>query len=99
MMNVAVREYAVYMEAAENGDIETVQRELAAGVHVDARTMHYCMRTALMQAAREGHFNLVKYLLSKGADKTLREDAHQRNAFDMASMRGHHEVAAMLAKK
>ncbi|TDT72616.1 L-glutaminase [Allofrancisella inopinata] len=54
--------------AASTGDLSEVKRAVALGV--DINKGDYDKRTALHLAAAEDHENIVKYLVSKGADIT-----------------------------
>jgi hypothetical protein len=56
-------------KAAQDGDLEIIKEGIAAGVNID-KTDAYG-QTILMVAAEFCHFDIVKYLLKKGADKTL----------------------------
>ncbi|KAL4660886.1 peroxisomal NADH pyrophosphatase NUDT12 [Arapaima gigas] len=52
--------------------------------------------TALMLSARNGHYEVVKTLLSKGCDKMLVNKAGQ-TSFDIAKFWGHNHIARLLA--
>ena len=65
------------MEAAYRGQLEEVQRLVAAGATVDARDPEN--RTSLMWAAFNGHTDVVAYLLRKGAELEAK-DAGGRTA-------------------
>ncbi|KAI4882822.1 hypothetical protein NFI96_025048 [Prochilodus magdalenae] len=52
--------------------------------------------TALMLAARNGHLDVVKELLSKGCDKDLMNKSGQ-TAHDIAKFWGHRHIASLLA--
>jgi ankyrin repeat protein len=59
-----------FLDAAERGDVETINATLAAGVDVnipDPRSLPK-NRTALMHAARGGHLEVVEVLLDAGAN-------------------------------
>ena len=53
-------------EAANNGNIKAVKQHLAAGTDVDSRNNH--INTPLMNAAYEGHKEIVELLINNGAD-------------------------------
>ena len=55
------------MEAVNAYKVDSIEALLDAGADVNAEAQRGC--TALMRAAYIGYPELVKYLLSKGADK------------------------------
>jgi ankyrin repeat protein len=57
------------------GDIEAVRRLVNAGANVNNRskTYFYNGMTPLMIAAHKGHANVIRYLLSKGANARARQ--------------------------
>ena len=55
-----------WQAAVKAGDVETLERLLAAGHDIDARDEHG--QTALMVAAREGRTAVVRFLAGRGAD-------------------------------
>ena len=55
-----------FFDAALNGDIQTVESELSAGVDVNATSLNGQNQTALMLAAFNGHRNLVEILIARG---------------------------------
>jgi ankyrin repeat protein len=59
------------MEAAWNGQEETVQLLLDLGANINAVDDHGM--TTLIRAAKCGHEKLVKILLSRGADATVKD--------------------------
>jgi len=71
-----------FLQAAAQGEIETVRRGLDQGISVD--TSGPDRRTALMLAAFDGHVDTVKLLLDRGADVHAR-DASGRTALMYAS--------------
>ena len=59
--------------AAKKGDVSEVERLLAAGANVDARTTAYALgvtrsSTLLLIATRYKHFDVIRLLLDRGAD-------------------------------
>ncbi|MHC5101126.1 MAG: ankyrin repeat domain-containing protein [Planctomycetota bacterium] len=55
-----------FFDAALNGDIQTVESELAAGVDVNAASLNGQNQTVLMLAAYNGHTELVEALIDRG---------------------------------
>ena len=55
-----------FFDAALNGDIQSVESELNAGVDVNAISVNGQNQTALMLAAFNGHINLVEMLIARG---------------------------------
>ena len=56
--------------AAEKGDVDEVERLLAAGANVDARTTsrRFARDTPLIIATRYKHFDVMRLLIDRGAD-------------------------------
>ena len=69
------------VRAAKRGNLEKVRQFLDQGVNVNTRDGYG--RTALMEASREGHAELVSLLLAHGADPEL-ESFSNTNAFQYA---------------
>ncbi|MHC5137575.1 MAG: ankyrin repeat domain-containing protein, partial [Planctomycetota bacterium] len=55
-----------FFDAALNGDIQTVEAELVAGVDVNAASLNGQNQTVLMLAAYNGHTELVEALIDRG---------------------------------
>jgi uncharacterized protein len=53
----------------------------------------------LQMAAKEGHLEVVKYLVSKGADKNYIHPVSYMTAFHLAALENHPEVVKYLAKE
>jgi ankyrin repeat protein len=70
------------MESAFNGDLETVQQLVAAGISVSVRDLEE--RTPLMWSAFNGHTPVVSFLLDQGAEVDA-QDNHNRTALMYAS--------------
>ena len=80
--------------ASGQGHCLVVTELLIAGAEVDHRdTMSH--RTALMEAAMEGHEDIVKELLRCGASRSL-EDIQGQSAQYFASDAGHSHILALL---
>ena len=57
-------------ESAENGNLEKVKECIKNGANVNAK---YCDDTALMYASKNGHFEIVEYLVRQyGADVSIK---------------------------
>ena len=59
------------IETAQQGDLDLARNALQAGADVDAT---YRNVTALWWACQEGHFEIVKLLVSRGADVNVRDE-------------------------
>jgi ankyrin repeat protein len=68
-------------KAAHDGDIETIKQGIEAGININKTDAYE--QTILMVAAEFGHFEIVKYLLQKGADKTI-QNIHDQTAESIA---------------
>ena len=66
-------------QAAEEGDIEQVQKLIAAGADVNAKNSYG--RSSLHEAAFQGHEDVVELLLANGADINLRSIGMARHHF------------------
>ena len=82
-------------EAVQAGDINRVERLLAAGADVNGRDG--TSWTGLMHAATRGYTLVVELLLRAGADSGIRA-VDGATALFMASARGHLEIVTMLLK-
>lgn len=68
--------------AAYKGDLETIKKMVEAGVNINKKTSQ--SMTALMTAAQNGKVEVVKYLISEGADLYV-EDIYHNNAYNIAT--------------
>ena len=60
-------------EAAQNGDIQTVQEHIDTGVDVNVKGERVWMEaTPLHHAVKGGHLNIVELLIDNGADINAR---------------------------
>lgn len=66
---------------------------IESGADVNSRDKYG--RTPLMEASTLGELNLVKLLLSKGADPAAQDDQHQTAAI-LAAKQGHQEIVTFL---
>lgn len=84
------------IEAAQNGDVNTVKALLDAGGNVNLKDE--TGRTLLMYAALRNHKEVAQALLDKGADANARSKTGE-TALSFAAREGHPEIArALLAK-
>lgn len=85
------------MQAAEKGDLKTVQQLLASKPDVNARDQSG--ETALIHACRNPHANveLIKALLAAGTDLNIR-DRNDYTALGWATVRGNNAVVQLLRK-
>ena len=83
-------------EAAERGDAGAVQRELDTGTPVDVagRTQW----TALHRSADRGWLNVLRVLLSAGANPGRTTETGRDTALHLAAARGHADIARELLK-
>jgi glutaminase len=84
-----------YLFAAATGDIDHVRQLLIAGCPINAAD--YDKRSALHVATAEGHYELVAFLLRKGADPTV-QDRWQQTPADEADALKHQALADLLRK-
>ena len=75
---------------AQRGHAAVATALLDAGSEVDTRNPH-TGKTALSHAAFEGHVEVVKLLISKGADPRL-VDKHGYSPLMLAAAKNHHDV-------
>lgn len=81
-------------EAARNNRVGYLADMLNAGANPDARNPQG--RTALMEAARLGHVNIIRILIRAGAKLNLREPRDNRTALMFATSSGHPNAARAL---
>ncbi|XP_067654042.1 putative ankyrin repeat protein RF_0381 isoform X2 [Haliotis asinina] len=81
-------------DASREGDLERVKRILAAG-HVDINNGGQYSRTPVMEAAVNGHRDVVELLVGRGADVTLVTDSGN-NALHLACRNGNLETVKLI---
>lgn len=81
-------------KASWDGDLPIVEYLLSKGANVNARDTQ-SKETALSNAVKRGHVDIVKALLAAKADVSLR-DIFDFNVFTTAVAAGHQEVAGLL---
>jgi len=80
------------MKAAEYGNLQMVQKQLAKGADI-----HAWKDAALLQAADHGHLEVVKYLLERDGEKA---DIHaSEHALLRAGINGYVEIVKYLLEK
>lgn len=85
-----------FLDAAAKGDLAQVSTLLSQTSSVINQT-GYSGWTALMFAARNGHYHVVEVLLSQGCDKYLVNGSSQ-TAYDIAKFWGHRHISNLLAR-
>jgi uncharacterized protein len=89
-------EYLDLTDAISTGNTKVVKKYMDA----DPKLVNekFFAWEPLQMAASHGNLDLVKYLLTKGADKDYVHPASQNTAFHMAAFSGHVELIKLLAK-
>lgn len=82
----------LFIGAAASGRLATVRSLLDGGRDVNSR--NWIGLTAVMAAAREGHADVVEFLIAAGAD--VNEDINGTTALEYALARGHEEAVLVL---
>ncbi|XP_051807210.1 peroxisomal NADH pyrophosphatase NUDT12 isoform X3 [Acanthochromis polyacanthus] len=85
-----------FLDAAARGDVVLVTAHLAQLPSVINQT-GYSGWTALMLAARNGHYDVVEKLLSHSCDKYLVNSSSQ-TAYDIAKFWGHTHISNLLSR-
>lgn len=80
--------------AAREGNLKEVRRQLAWGVNVN-RNHFFTRETPLIEAAANGHVDVVNLLIENGADVNLKGEAWY-GPLHSASANGHIEVVKIL---
>ncbi len=83
--------------AARAGDVGRVTAALDKGTDVNAKTRYGA--TALTFAADKGHLDVVKLLVSRGADVSAQDSFYQMRAIDMAMQNDHVPVVLFLLER
>jgi outer membrane protein assembly factor BamB len=83
--------------AARAGDPARVTAALDKGADVNAKTRYGA--TALTFAADKGHVEVVKLLITRGADVNNQDTFYQMRAIDMAMMNNHPSVVTLLLER
>ena len=86
-----------FWEAVRQGDLATVTALLDQGADVNAKFRYGS--TALFKAAERGHTEIVKLLLARGADVTVKDTFYNATAMTWALSNDHPETVRALLEK
>lgn len=86
-----------FWEAVRKGDLAAVTTLLDKGADVNAKFRYGA--TALFKAAERGHTDIVKLLLGRGADVTVKDTFYNATAMTWALDNNHVEVVRLLLEK
>ncbi|MEK6334712.1 MAG: ankyrin repeat domain-containing protein [Acidobacteriota bacterium] len=86
-----------FWEAVRKGDLAAVTALLDKGADVNAKFRYGS--TALFKAAERGHTEIVKLLLARGADVTVKDTFYGATAMTWALSNGHVETIRALLEK
>jgi len=84
-------------QAARSGNASDVKTALDAGADPNAR-LAYCRETPLHWAARNGHTDLARLLIEKGALVNARDNC-QQTPLHFVARNGHTHLASLLIEK
>lgn len=87
----------LFWEAVRKGDVAAVTAFLDKGVDVNAKFRYG--QTALFKAAERGHTDIVKLLLARGADVTVKDTFYQATAMTWALQNRHMGAVSALLEK
>jgi len=87
-----------FTSAAHKGDIEKIKEFVKNRIDVNANNPRQVGNTALIEASKGGHLEVVEYLVDNGADVNV-ESEHGWTALLVASLDGHIEVIKYLVEK
>src|SRR5436190_8807648 len=85
------------LSASRSGDIAAVKTALANGAVLEAKTPYG--QTPLYLAAMNGHEEVVRFLLDKGASTDVRDTFYKASMLAFVMQRKHWGVAKLLAGK
>lgn len=86
-----------FWEAVRKGDVAAVTALLDKGVDVNAKFRYG--QTALFKAAERGHTEVVKLLLARGADVTVKDTFYRATAMTWALSNNHTGAVGALLEK
>lgn len=99
-LNKKLKEYGSdshqFILAVERGELEKVKSLTEKGIDVNATKNNL---TPLMRTAFKGHLDIVKYLISKGANVNAKSDKYGFTALMMTAGKGYLEVVKYLISK
>lgn len=87
----------VFLQKAVSGDLPTIQLFLSAGMSARTRNSVNGM-TAVMNAALEGHSEVIEVLVENGAELNA-QNKDGWTALMLAALKGHSEVVHVLLEK
>lgn len=85
-----------FFAAASNNDVAILERMCLTPENINS--VDQFGWTALMMAACEGHFDVVKFLVNRGANVTI-ADKQENTASSLASKKNHEEILRFLDEK
>ncbi|MBZ5594897.1 MAG: ankyrin repeat domain-containing protein [Acidobacteriia bacterium] len=85
------------LNAARKGDLAAVKALCEKGAAIEAKTQYG--QTPLYLASMNGHDDVVRFLLDKGAVTDVKDTFYKASILDFVVQRKHYEVAKMLIAK
>jgi hypothetical protein len=85
------------LSAARKGDLAAVKALCEKGAAIETKTSYG--QTPLYLAAMNGHAEVVRFLLEKGAKSDVTDSFYKASILDFTLQRKHYEVAKMLIGK
>jgi hypothetical protein len=85
------------LAAARSGDLPAVKKAIEQGATLEAKTPYG--QTALYVSAMNGHEEIVRYLLDKGANTNVHDTFYKASMLGFVLDRKHWEVAKLLVSK
>jgi len=85
------------LSAARKGDLAAVKALCEKGASIEAKTPYG--QTPLYLAAMNGHGDVVRFLLDRGASSEVKDTFYKASILDFVVMRKHYDVAKMLIAK
>ncbi|KXN83651.1 Acyl-CoA-binding domain-containing protein 2 [Leucoagaricus sp. SymC.cos] len=82
---------------AVDNDAKGLEDLLAVAPDLNLNELDEFGYTPLHLAADRGHLDIVKFLLSKGAERSIK-DSDDMTALDLARIVGHHEIVSVLSE-